>query len=143
MNTELIEKVERRIREKPEAYNQSFYFDLHRFDLPEVARAEGAEEGGWVCGATACVAGHAVMLSGRVQEFTNADGEVDWEGGGEEVLGIDHEVAQWLFDSERFEATMLDVLFALRHGASLGTLQSIEDEFYRGVDDDEEEGGDE
>lgn len=90
------------------------------------------------CGTKACVAGHALVASRRLRHYIVRPGDenwtggspdfysrggfdpstvsdVDWQRGGAEVLGIG-DLADWLFDSERVERAMPDVLQAIIDG---------------------------
>ncbi len=106
-NVELIEKILKHIDEEPK-----------RLDM-----------NAWVkdreCGTTACVAGWACILDGRatwsavdgwVPEGDNGEDDGAWARQGMYALGISEGLASWLFHT--FEDTALNVLYALRDGAS-------------------------
>lgn len=83
--------------------------ELHpeQFDMLTFA-TNRRDEDGYACGTTACLAGHAAILTDRVKVEKDIYGEHtftfqieedfgDWENAGRRALGIGEELASYLF----------------------------------------------
>lgn len=134
MNSELLIKIAESIEQYPERYNQSVWLDVprevratHTNRSMERPNVEQVRTGQFTCGATACVAGHAVVMSDvDLTPFTRY-GEVDIDMAGQNALDIDSDLAFWLFSNYRREATMPAVLRAIAAGETdIHVLERIE-----------------
>lgn len=83
--------------------------ELHpeQFDMLSFA-TDRHDDDGYICGTTACLAGHAAILTDRVKVEKDIYGEHtftfqieedfdDWENAGRRALGIGEELASYLF----------------------------------------------
>jgi hypothetical protein len=130
VNIRLLWKVERQIRRHPEQYDQHHWVQHPSLPesygdgptAPEMIDPLVKPGNGPVCGTQACVAGHAVMISHRWHDFIapwdddDTRPTVNWQLGGETVLGLNHDLAVVLFSGERKAQVMPDLLRAIRLG---------------------------
>lgn len=76
MNTKLLEKCFTRILKEPERWDQSSWGDARPIDEVPAKMRKLIEEGAdAACGTTACLAGHAMLLSGEWKQIITKVGK--------------------------------------------------------------------
>lgn len=144
MNRELMLDIEERIRTFPEAYNQSTFIHIPKrlaedFD-PRAFKTRP------MCGAMACVAGHAAIMTHNIpkelKEWIDKNQwaahytipqkyeSLNWQELGAEALDLTENQADWLFHEDRSEEDMPDILHALGTGKKFWKVVVKYDEDY-------------
>jgi len=138
LNKPLLRKLARHIEKHPEQYDQGhWYLDKSLLDADVDQEALEAlnhiHKPKTECGTVACVAGHAVVQSGspliklKYRSFGSDYETLNWSLTAQYALGLNEELALWLFDAVRNEETMPTVLRAIAKGETdLDVLRDIE-----------------
>jgi len=132
-NSDLLRKIADAIEANPDQYDQKTWLAVpNRFGRLQNSMVPATvlrvREGKFRCGATACVAGHAVVMSDiDPEQYLNALQEVDIFTAARDALDIDSGLATWLFDHRRRESAMPAVLRAIADGETDTTrLREVE-----------------
>lgn len=135
LNRPLLLKLARYIERHPERYDQTQWYsdaELERAGCgqEEEAAIQYIHKPTTVCGTVACVAGHAVVQSGapliKVEDAWGS-AALEWALTAQYKLGLDEDLAEWLFDGDRRQETMPQILRAIANGeTNIEDLRGIE-----------------
>lgn len=127
VNSRLLRKVADAIEEHPERYDQKTWLARQWHRLDHLGDVLAVRRGKFECGATGCIAGHAVVLSRMDPTPYEGPEGLNWRQAGEHALGIPRYLSTWLFDGSRRRRTMPQVLRAIADGErDLTALRKIE-----------------
>lgn len=89
MNIKLLEKCLDQIQDKPDQWNQSSWYTGRPLDEIPASMIDRIEDGAdAACGTTACLAGHALLLSGKYKSVIS---NVDWDAD-DKIVGYEVEI---------------------------------------------------